>query len=129
MRNALRAVVFATLFARSICLQAEVIVIHPQGPVTVGDNATIGLLYRPTPKRLLYKAGRHTRIVPVSSQLGGTSSTLVFSNNAGSGFGVIHSPGIELLNFLGPSEVDPASRIPDEVISLLNEQTNGPDFF
>ena len=68
-------------------------------------------------------------IVPVSSQLGGTSSTLVFSNNAGSGFGVIHSPGIELLNFLGPSEVDSVSGIPDEVINLLNEQINGPDFF
>jgi hypothetical protein len=61
-------------------------------------------------------------IVPVPSQLAGTSSTLIFP-------GVIHSPGFESLNFSPPSEVTPASGIPDEVINLLNEPTNGPDFF
>jgi hypothetical protein len=61
-------------------------------------------------------------IVPLTSQVNGTSSTLVFS-------GVIHSPGVESLDFNPPSEVDPASGIPDEVINLLNKPTNGPDFF
>jgi len=61
-------------------------------------------------------------IVPLVSQLNGTSSTLIFP-------GVIHSPGIEDLDFVGPSELDPASGIPDEIIKLLNEQINGADFF
>jgi pimeloyl-ACP methyl ester carboxylesterase len=61
-------------------------------------------------------------IVPVRSQVNGTSSELIFT-------GIIHSQGIEKLDFAGPSELDPASGIPDEVINLLNEQINGSDFF
>ena len=61
-------------------------------------------------------------IVPLTSQLSGESSALVFP-------GVIHSRGIEDLDFIGPSEVDSGSGIPDEVINLLNEQTTGSDFF
>jgi len=61
-------------------------------------------------------------IVPLTSQVNGTTSTLIFS-------GVIHSPGIESLDFMPPAEVDPASGIPDEVINLLNEPISGPDFF
>ncbi|HVO63910.1 MAG TPA: hypothetical protein VMT53_23515 [Terriglobales bacterium] len=57
----------------------------------------------------------------MSSQLNNTGSTLIFS-------GVIHSPGVEIVNFNPPSELDPASGIPDEVINLLNESTSGGDF-
>jgi hypothetical protein len=62
-------------------------------------------------------------IVPVVSQLNNT-------NNAGAlvFIGFIHSPGMETLDFVGPSEVDSASGIPDEVINLLDEATNGSDF-
>ena len=60
-------------------------------------------------------------IVPQTSQLNGTSSTLTFT-------GVIHSPGVETLNFNPPSEVDTGSGIPDEVINLLNEATTGQIF-
>jgi PGAP1-like protein len=62
-------------------------------------------------------------VVPVTSQLNTTSSTA-----ANTFPGVIHSPGIETLNFFGPSEVDSQSGIPDAVVNLLNEATNGPDF-
>jgi len=50
------------------------------------------------------------------SQLNNSSSTLIFS-------------GFEALNFSPPSEVYTSSGIPDEVINLLNEAVNGPDFF
>jgi hypothetical protein len=43
--------------------------------------------------------------------------------------GVIHSHGMERLNFTPPTALDPASGIPDEVIKLLNEPIAGPDFF
>jgi pimeloyl-ACP methyl ester carboxylesterase len=61
-------------------------------------------------------------IVPVISQTNSCSSELIFP-------GTIHSQGIEKLDFTGPSELDSASGIPDEVINLLNEQITGPDFF
>jgi hypothetical protein len=43
--------------------------------------------------------------------------------------GVIHSHGVERLNFTSPTTLDPASGIPDEVIKLPNEPIAGPDFF
>ncbi|HVR27509.1 MAG TPA: hypothetical protein VMU26_29790 [Candidatus Polarisedimenticolia bacterium] len=61
-------------------------------------------------------------VVPVTSQLNNSSSTLIFS-------GVIHSPGFEALNFSPPSEGYTLNGIPDEVVNLLNEAVNGPDFF
>ena len=39
-----------------------------------------------------------------------------------------HTSPIESLGFIGPSEIDPGSGIPDAVVGLLNEATNGPDF-
>ena len=44
------------------------------------------------------------------------------------GSGIIHSPGIERLNFLGPSGLDAGSGVPDLVIDLLNEPITGSDF-
>jgi len=41
---------------------------------------------------------------------------------------VTHTSPIESLGFIGPSEIDPGSGIPDAVVGLLNEATNGPDF-
>ena len=61
-------------------------------------------------------------IVPLASQTNGMPTNLVNP-------GVIHSPGFEELNFAAPSEVDPESGIPDEVVNLLNEAVSGPDFF
>ena len=62
-------------------------------------------------------------IVPVSSQLNGTTSATTNTFQ-----GVIHSPGIEILNFTAPTELDSQSGIPDAVVGLLNEDVNGPDF-
>jgi len=42
--------------------------------------------------------------------------------------GVIHTAGLETLDFNGPSVLDPGSTISSEVIVLLNEQPNGTDF-
>jgi hypothetical protein len=58
----------------------------------------------------------------LKNQVNRFSSVMIFP-------GVMHSPGLEGLNFSPPTEVDPASGIPDEVINLLNEQITGPDFF
>lgn len=63
-------------------------------------------------------------VVPVLSQTNKTS-------NAGSPLeftGVIHSSGMLGLDFSGPTELDRASGIPVEVINLLNEAKDGPDF-
>jgi len=64
-------------------------------------------------------------IVPVTSQLNGFSSTIGSINTLP---GVIHSPGIEKLGFNAPTELDPTSGIPDAVVNLLNEPSNGVDF-
>ena len=73
----------------------------------------------------LFSLAPNDGIVPVVSQLNGTSgpsaSLLTIP-------GVIHSPGIEGLGFNPPSEVDSASGIPDWVVDLLNEPTNGNEF-
>jgi hypothetical protein len=42
--------------------------------------------------------------------------------------GVIHTAGLETLDFNGPSVLDPASGISSEVINLLNEAPSGSDF-
>jgi pimeloyl-ACP methyl ester carboxylesterase len=42
--------------------------------------------------------------------------------------GVIHTAGLETLDFNGPSVLDAASNISSEVITLLNEQPTGIDF-
>lgn len=62
-------------------------------------------------------------IVPLNSQLNG--------NTAGSGgpfAGIIHSSGLEQLNFSPPAELDTASQLAAEVITLLNEAKTGSDF-
>jgi pimeloyl-ACP methyl ester carboxylesterase len=61
-------------------------------------------------------------LAPVSSQLNGTSNQLLVFP------GVVHSQGIEQLDFGPPSELDSQSGIPDEVVDLLNELVNGTDF-
>jgi PGAP1-like protein len=42
--------------------------------------------------------------------------------------GVIHTAGLETLDFNGPSVLDAAPNISSEVITLLNEAPTGPDF-
>lgn len=59
-------------------------------------------------------------VVPLASELNGGSGT-PFD-------GVIHSAGMERLNFNGPTELDGNSNIPSRVIDLLNEASNGSDF-
>jgi hypothetical protein len=43
--------------------------------------------------------------------------------------GVIHSSGLKDLDFNPPTELDPGSGIPGDLINLLNEAINGSDFF
>jgi len=63
-------------------------------------------------------------VVPLLSQLnGGTAGP-----NTPTLMGVIHSPGLEALNFLPPTELDQGSGVPAQVIYLLNEPPNGSDF-
>jgi pimeloyl-ACP methyl ester carboxylesterase len=42
--------------------------------------------------------------------------------------GVIHTVGLETLDFNGPSVLDAASNVSSEIITLLNEAPTGPDF-
>jgi len=59
-------------------------------------------------------------IVPLDSAL---------NNLTGQQFsGVIHTAALETLDFKGPSVLDPASNISNQVINLLNEQPTGSDF-
>jgi len=59
-------------------------------------------------------------IVPLDSAL---------NNLTGQQFsGVIHTAALEVLDFKGPSVLDPASDISNEVINLLNEEPTGSDF-
>jgi hypothetical protein len=64
-------------------------------------------------------------VVPISSQLdggvGGGPNTPTLP-------GVIHSPGLKDLDFLPPSELNPASGAPAQVLNLLNEPHDGQDF-
>lgn len=66
-------------------------------------------------------------LVPVSSQLNGNASNLAAGGNTY--VGVIHTLALTSLGFIAPSELDSGSGIPDEVINLLNESVNGPDFY
>lgn len=59
-------------------------------------------------------------IVPLDSALNNLSG-LQYS-------GVIHTAALETLDFKGPSVLDPASNISNEVINLLNEPPTGSDF-
>lgn len=63
-------------------------------------------------------------VVPKLSQLnGGTAGP-----NIPTLTGVIHSPGLETLDFLPPTELDPDSGVPGQVVNLLNEPPSGSDF-
>jgi hypothetical protein len=59
-------------------------------------------------------------IVPLSSELNKLSG-MTFD-------GVIHTSGIEKLNFNGPAELDSNTPIPGAVVNLLNEGVSGGDF-
>ncbi|HET9184453.1 MAG TPA: hypothetical protein VFP59_20210 [Candidatus Angelobacter sp.] len=66
---------------------------------------------------------RNDSMVPVTSQLNGRAD--------GDGFvfqGFLHSPGLEELDFAGPSETDPNTKISNEVIQLLNTPVTDPIF-
>ena len=66
-------------------------------------------------------------IVPESSELNlPVGSPLVGSPIVAAG--VIHSPGIEALDFAGPSVLETSSGVPDKVVDLLNEKIDGSDF-
>jgi hypothetical protein len=77
---------------------------------------------------LVFSNAANDGMVPVTSQLNTGQANGTTSTTANTLSGVIHSPGIELLGFNPPSEVDPSSGIPDAVVNLLNEATNGTDF-
>jgi PGAP1-like protein len=60
-------------------------------------------------------------IVPLDSAVNNIQPGLQYS-------GVIHTAALETLDFNGPSVLDPASNISNEVINLLNEAPTGSDF-
>jgi pimeloyl-ACP methyl ester carboxylesterase len=90
--------------------------------ITIGPPSPLAYDLTPALWNNVFSAANDA-VVPLSSQLNNTTSTPTNTFQ-----GVIHSPGIEILNFSPPSEVDSQSGIPDAVVNLLNEATNGPDF-
>jgi hypothetical protein len=84
-------------------------------------NAPLALALNPTGWDTVF--GQYNdAVVPILSQLnGGTAHPRTLT-------GVIHSPGLETLNFLPPTEFDPNSGVPTTVLNLLNEPPNGCDF-
>lgn len=60
-------------------------------------------------------SGESDAIVPVNSQLAGSTQNTVFALGE-----EVHSPGTEELGFAGPSELDDTAVIPSEVLTLLN---------
>jgi pimeloyl-ACP methyl ester carboxylesterase len=78
---------------------------------------------------LVFSNAANDGIVPVTSQLNTGQANGTTSTTANTLSGVIHSPGIEPLGFNPPSELDASSGIPDAVVNLLNEATNGADFY
>ena len=63
-------------------------------------------------------------VVPLTSQLRNTSPTSLAMQFVG----VIHSTGMEQLDFVGPAELDQASQMSIQVIMLLNQFSAGNDF-
>jgi hypothetical protein len=93
------------------------------GMAPLGNSSPLAYDLTPTLWNDVFGGEANDGVVPLSSQLNARGST-----GSNTFQGAIHSPGIEVLNFSPPSEVDPQSLIPDEVIYLLNETTTGPDF-
>lgn len=83
---------------------------------------TLALLLHPTTWDQVFDSATNDGIVTLTSQLNSKSSTLVHA-------GVIHSSGLKDLDFNPPTELDPGSGIPGDLINLLNEAINGSDFF
>lgn len=63
-------------------------------------------------------------VVPLSSQLNGSRA----GPNTPTLTGVIHSPGLQNLDFRPPTELDQGSGVQGQVIYLLNERPDGSDF-
>lgn len=77
----------------------------------------------PTGWLSLFNNAASDSVVPETSQLNGSS------NGAGGPFtGIIHSDGLTSLNFSPPGELDSASNIAPEVVTLLNEAKTGQDY-
>lgn len=77
----------------------------------------------PTGWTTLFSSQPSDSVVWLNSQFNG------FDSGAGGPFsGIIHSVGLESLNFVGPAELDSASTIGTEVVNLLNEMKQGADF-
>ena len=71
----------------------------------------------------LFGGATSDSIVPEQSQINNLSV------GAGGPFtGLIHTSSLESLNFSGPAELDSASSIAGEVITLLNEAKSGSDY-
>jgi pimeloyl-ACP methyl ester carboxylesterase len=77
----------------------------------------------PTGWPALFNNAASDSVVTLNSQLNGNAT-----GSGGPFTGIIHSAGLESLNFSPPAEQDSASQIATEVVSLLNEAKSGPDF-
>ena len=72
----------------------------------------------------IFGGAMNDSVVALNSQFNGNNI-----NTTNVVAGVIHSTGIETLNFLGPAELDQASGLGSVVVRLLNESVTGPDFY
>jgi hypothetical protein len=71
-------------------------------------------------RKVITKGSASDGVVPLTSQLNGATAGSPVTN-------VIHSAGLEALDFLGPSELD-SGVMAIGAIDLLNEAKNGADY-
>lgn len=88
----------------------------------VCPNDPIAQALTPTGWPALFNNGASDSVVPLNSQQNG------ITGSGGPFTGIIHSAGLEALDFSPPAELDSASQLATEVITLLNEAKTGSDF-
>lgn len=93
---------------------------------TICASSPLAQFLTPTEWNNVFGDVANDGLVPVYSQLNYTSSSMGTGGNTYTG--VIHTSMLTALGFAVPSELDSGSGIPDAVVNLLNEATNGPDF-
>jgi pimeloyl-ACP methyl ester carboxylesterase len=84
----------------------------------------IAVALTPTDWPSLFGNGDSDSVVPFTSQINGRTT------GAGGPYsGIIHSAGLESLDFSAPAELDAAGSLATEVVKLLNEAKSGQDFY
>jgi pimeloyl-ACP methyl ester carboxylesterase len=93
-----------------------------QGCANLVVQDPLAIALTPSGWDTLFFGQANDAVVPKLSQLNGG----IAGPNVPTLPGVIHSPGLASLDFLPPTELDPASNVPDQVIYLLNESPDEP---